>query len=749
VVAWGYNQGGETNVPAGLSNITAIAAGRGYTLALKPDGTVTGWGAGLPVIPPGLSGVTKIAAGSGHALAIRSGVLTPLISRQPQGQGAAAGGSVTYRVAVASRSEPTYQWQFNGTNLIGATDATLTRSNVSAATQGSYRVRVSNRAGTVWSESAPFELVTAPQIVSPTNAVLLWVPPATNCTLNVVANAQGAEYVPLHYDWYRDDAPLGELGMPNLTVGQFGPVQPGDYWVVVTNTAGRATSAVRTVRTLDSGAVAAWGNLTNGLPPLGLTNAIALSAGQSHAVALTDDGTVVAWGGNSNGQTNVPMTLSNVIAIAAGDYHALALRTNGQVMAWGQNTYNQTNVPATLTNAMGIAAGSRFSLTLRNDGTVVAWGDNALGQTNVPSGLKDVKLLAASGDQALAGVFSMLTQYPVDVSKDLLLIYNAASTNSIWVKEYYLAHRPMVSNANVFAISCSTGERMGTNEYTTAIRGPVLNWLSSNPTKHPGYVILFLDIPAALTNDSDDTIWPGSVSWNLHEQFAGIRPFVTHINLRTTNDCKAYIDKLASFGAIYSPGKLLISPSSGGYSNLNYYLDDNWPPQLSPYQPGYLATVALTNAGVAPLSVFFDCNPGPGGILSNCTNVAGYFTWGQHAELGGFWPTNGAIVFGTNAGWYLLQTGESWNGLRGEPPTGQSTFLDWFCPIAFSGTNYSNTPAGAVSHVWEPAEPINNPQYFVLWARGRTFAACAWVSLFPSRGRASTIQAVGGPFVQR
>ena len=46
-----------------------------------------------------------------------------------------------------------------------------------------------------------------------------------------------------------------------------------------------------------------------------------------------------------------------------------------------------------------------------------------------------MKLLAAGGDHTLVSVFSPLVQYPVDVTKDLLLIYNTNSINSRVVKD--------------------------------------------------------------------------------------------------------------------------------------------------------------------------------------------------------------------------------------------------------------------------------------------------------------------------
>ncbi|MEI9863684.1 MAG: RCC1 domain-containing protein [Limisphaerales bacterium] len=37
-VAWGRNSNGQTNIPAGLSNVVAVAAGFSHSLALKNDG---------------------------------------------------------------------------------------------------------------------------------------------------------------------------------------------------------------------------------------------------------------------------------------------------------------------------------------------------------------------------------------------------------------------------------------------------------------------------------------------------------------------------------------------------------------------------------------------------------------------------------------------------------------------------------------------------------------------------------------
>src|ERR1019366_6645862 len=44
VVAWGNNASSQSTVPAGLTNITAVAGGSLHSLALKSTGAVAGWG---------------------------------------------------------------------------------------------------------------------------------------------------------------------------------------------------------------------------------------------------------------------------------------------------------------------------------------------------------------------------------------------------------------------------------------------------------------------------------------------------------------------------------------------------------------------------------------------------------------------------------------------------------------------------------------------------------------------------------
>ena len=83
----------------------------------------------------------------------------PYIIAQPQSQSVPPGGNAAFSISVAGNASLTYQWKFNGTNLSGASQSSLTVSNVSGADVGPYSVVVSNSAGSA--QSAPATLLDA------------------------------------------------------------------------------------------------------------------------------------------------------------------------------------------------------------------------------------------------------------------------------------------------------------------------------------------------------------------------------------------------------------------------------------------------------------------------------------------------------------------------------------------------------------------------------------------------------------
>ena len=83
VLAWGWSEYGQTNVPSDLTNAVAVVAGYYHCVALRDDGTVVAWGAGTnnrsgtadlgqSMVPAGLSNVVGVAAGAYHSLALKA-----------------------------------------------------------------------------------------------------------------------------------------------------------------------------------------------------------------------------------------------------------------------------------------------------------------------------------------------------------------------------------------------------------------------------------------------------------------------------------------------------------------------------------------------------------------------------------------------------------------------------------------------------------------------------------------------------
>jgi hypothetical protein len=80
-------------------------------------------------------------------------VVDPAILSQPVSQNGVAGATVAFSV-VASGTAPTYQWLKNGAPITGATNATLSLTNVSSGDAASYSLVVSNAFGSVLSSNA-------------------------------------------------------------------------------------------------------------------------------------------------------------------------------------------------------------------------------------------------------------------------------------------------------------------------------------------------------------------------------------------------------------------------------------------------------------------------------------------------------------------------------------------------------------------------------------------------------------------
>ena len=203
-----------------------------------------------------------------------------------------------------------------------------------------------------------------------------------------------------------DGSGLGNYAIPfifkemNLAVAT-----PAEISTATSARAGQANGYLAAKRNYDGvSPILGWGG-GNGRAqtaiPFGLSDAVAIAAGNGHSLALRSDGTVVGWGENRAGATP-PSRLSGVVAIAAGNNHSLALKSDGTVVGWGENWTGAASPPSGLNGVVAIAAGENHSLALKSDGTVVGWGQNNDGQAVPPNDLTGVVAVAARNNYSLA-----------------------------------------------------------------------------------------------------------------------------------------------------------------------------------------------------------------------------------------------------------------------------------------------------------------------------------------------------------
>jgi len=166
-------------------------------------------------------------------------VIAPTIIVPPQNQVAGIGSSPAFQVAADGSTPFTYQWQFNGVDLIGATNATFVVNDVRIADSGNYTVIVRNAVGSVTSPSARLtvsDILDAPIIT--TQPQPLTVAVGQTATFSVAA----ARTVLSGCQWYLNGNPIPGAKSPTLTLDDVQAVDAGNYSVMVSNAAGRASS---------------------------------------------------------------------------------------------------------------------------------------------------------------------------------------------------------------------------------------------------------------------------------------------------------------------------------------------------------------------------------------------------------------------------------------------------------------------------------------------------------------------------
>jgi hypothetical protein len=151
---------------------------------------------------------------------------------QPADQSAATGGTVTFSVTTTPVGTITYQWQFNGTDIPGATSSELVLVNLTAGDAGSYRVIVSTGGVNITSDEAVLTVLDAPVVTDDPEGQIADM--GEDVTFTVTAT--GAE--PLQYQWLLNGHPVSGATSSSLVLTGVQPSDAGNYSVVVKNAIG-------------------------------------------------------------------------------------------------------------------------------------------------------------------------------------------------------------------------------------------------------------------------------------------------------------------------------------------------------------------------------------------------------------------------------------------------------------------------------------------------------------------------------
>ena len=177
------------------------------------------------------------SANATNSPAAKLTVQTPaLILAQPTNQAVRLGSNATFAVTAVGSGTLRYQWQFNATDLAGATDSTFTVTNAQLAHEGAYRVLVRDAYSTMPSASAQLVLLVDPVIVQP--PLTQTAVEGGSVTLSVAITGYPP---PFGFIWRR-----GLIGLTNLALGgsncfvtlsNLQTNESGLYRVIVTNAA--------------------------------------------------------------------------------------------------------------------------------------------------------------------------------------------------------------------------------------------------------------------------------------------------------------------------------------------------------------------------------------------------------------------------------------------------------------------------------------------------------------------------------
>lgn len=170
----------------------------------------------------------------------------PSIAQQPENQSVPTGSSATFTVVASGPSDLLYQWDKNGTNIVGAVSSSYTIDNVQDSDVGDYKVTISTLNGSSIVSNPATLTIIQPTPVTP----IITVQPTSQIVVvgdSVAFNVNATGDQPLSYQWYKDNSEMTGGTDNTLTIQTVSLTDAGEYKAIVTNPAGITTSDTATL----------------------------------------------------------------------------------------------------------------------------------------------------------------------------------------------------------------------------------------------------------------------------------------------------------------------------------------------------------------------------------------------------------------------------------------------------------------------------------------------------------------------
>jgi hypothetical protein len=168
----------------------------------------------LTNVPPSAAGryralVLNAAGSELSANALLTALIPAIIQQQPQNVITNAGRTVSFSVSAIGTGPLRYQWRFDGAGISGATNATLTLTNVQVENAGFYTVAITDDVGPMISAPARLTVLIEPVIIQPPLSQM--VIPGANVTLSIAVTNTAT--LPIGYRLRRNNITLNETSV--------------------------------------------------------------------------------------------------------------------------------------------------------------------------------------------------------------------------------------------------------------------------------------------------------------------------------------------------------------------------------------------------------------------------------------------------------------------------------------------------------------------------------------------------------